>query len=177
MDGPFYVDSRGPHNFVSGSTITLTNVLQAALPPGAYPVLGPNYFNWVGKICRIKAFGEITTGATPGNVTFNWTWGNGTSNTGTLITGVNVTGQANQTGDAIMMEQIFRCRSCGVSGSLFSWGNIFLQNWGEIAIPPFSPAPTTLDLTQNNIIHLQVSRSGSTGESVRFHDITFEAMN
>src|ERR1700745_3872586 len=119
MDGPFYVDTRGPHNYTSTGTITLTNVLQAVLPAAAYANLGGNYFNWVGKAVRMKTFGQITTGATPGNVLMQYMWGNGTSNTGTNIGGANITGVANVANAVFWMESIFRCRVCGASGQLF----------------------------------------------------------
>ena len=83
-DGNFYVDSRGPWIITDSAALTLSTANQLLLPLGNLPVLGSNYW-WAGKEVFIRAFGRITSSATPGTVTFSLLWGNGTSANGTVL--------------------------------------------------------------------------------------------
>src|SRR6516225_6538990 len=77
MDGPFYVDTRAPHINADIAAVTLAATAKALVPVANLPVLGSNYFGWVGKAIRMRLWGRITTGATPGNMTAQIMWGNG----------------------------------------------------------------------------------------------------
>lgn len=176
-DGLFYVDHKPPFNYVSSSPVSLIATLQALLPAGAYPVLGANYFGYVGKAIRIRVAGQYTTGATPGNITIAYLWGSGANNSGTACPNGAVVGVANQSNNTWYSEAVIRCRALGVSGSLFGQGMLFLGGIGQIALPPSNPAAATVDLTQNFIINVQAARSGSTAETMTVHDLTVEALN
>lgn len=182
MDGQFYVDTRAPHISADVASVTLATTAKAMVPVANLPVLGANYFGYVGKAVRMSAFGRMTTGATPGNGTFELLWGNGTDANGTLL---NATGAmtliANQTAAAWWFEMIIRCRALGATGSLFATG-MFCCNPALVAsnmqlVPNATPSTTTCDLTQANYISPQFIRSGSTAETLQVHDFLFEALN
>src|SRR6266567_6707375 len=84
-DGIFYNDLREP--FLSGdqSDITLATTDKALYAAAASPVFGGQYWARVGKKIHIRAFGKITTAATPGNGTFDIYYGSGADATGTII--------------------------------------------------------------------------------------------
>ena len=44
-------------------------------------------------------------------------------------------------------------------------------------VAPTNPAAVTVDLTQNYFLMPQVSRSGSTAETIQLHDAIYEAVN
>jgi hypothetical protein len=179
MDGPFYVDTRPPHNMAAFPSVTLTGVNQALIPAGAYPKLGQNYFGYVGKAVRLTFWGILNTGATPGNIGMQLMWGPGTSNVGTTINNwINCSGQANYVNQDFEYQAILRCRALGTSGSLIMLGHYLQCTWGFGLFPNGGvPAATTLDLTQDYVPNLQASRSGSTSESIQIHDFLFEALN
>ena len=83
MDGPFFVDSRAPHISGDVAAVTLAATAKALVPVANLPILGSNYFGYVGKAVRITIFGRLTTAATPGNGTFSLWWGNGGDANGT----------------------------------------------------------------------------------------------
>jgi hypothetical protein len=177
MDGPFYVDSRGPHISATPAAITLTTTLQALVPVGAYPNLGANYFNWVGKALRMRAAGIATTGATPGNITLNLLWGNGTSNVGAGMCSTTFAGSAGLTNAVWQLEVLMRCRALGSSGQLFVSGFYMQQTTGFLMMPPTGAVVTTFDLTTNSVPSIQISRSGSTVETYQLLDLLLEAVN
>ena len=74
-DGLFYWDSREPFNAADATAVTLAATAKALYPAGAFPVLGGQYFARPGKKLRIRLFGRITTGLTPGNGSFTYTLG------------------------------------------------------------------------------------------------------
>jgi hypothetical protein len=177
MDGPFYVDSRGPHLSASGSVVTLTPTLQALVPIANYPILGSNYFGYVGKAMRIRSAGIINTGATPGTVTYSHLWGNGANNNGAGICTAAMSMTANLVNITYQCEIVIRCRSLGATGTLMSSGFFMCQTFGFVMMPPSGLAAGTFDLTANNIPSIQVSRSGSTAETLQLTDLLIEALN
>ncbi|MGF7236021.1 MAG: hypothetical protein ACQSGP_13830, partial [Frankia sp.] len=151
MDGAFYVDSKLPFPVTSVPAVSLTAAYQVVAPISVIPALGPNYFNYVGKAIRIRAMGQATSVATPGNLTFSYLWNNGvTAGAGTLVCGVALVWIANQTNQCFTSEVVIRCRSLGATGSLFGMGFLFLQGTGIIHMPASAPAAVTVDLTQPN---------------------------
>jgi hypothetical protein len=177
MDGPFYQDSRAP--FLTGDlpSVTLSTTLKSLTPVANIPMLGSNYFNYVGKALRIRAFGRQTTGTTPGNLTMSAVYGTGGDNVGTSIFTSAIVGTASQTNVAFLVDIIIRCRSLGATGSLFGTGIWFITSTGFLLLPFSAPAPATVDLTANNVITLQTARSGTTAESMQLHDIHYESLN
>ena len=184
MDGPFYVDTRAPHLSADVAAVTLSTTDKALIPVANLPILGSNYFSFIGKLVRLRMFGRITTGATPGNGTVDVYWGSGADANGTIIcSSAAVALTASQTNLTWELELFIRCRAMGASGSLFGLG-MFNANVGVLAstlqpvmIPASAPAAVTVDLTAANVISPQFKRSGSTAETMQVHDFMFEAMN
>ena len=164
--------------------MTLATTDKAIIPLANIPVLGSNYFGWVGKAIRLTMFGRISTGATPGNGNWDIYWGSGADANGTIIgSSAAVALTATQTNLSWRMECIIRCRAIGATGALFVTGE-WRANVGVLAtslqpalIPASVPAAVTVDLTVANIISPQFKRSGSTAETMQAHDVIFEALN
>ena len=184
MDGPFWVDLRTPHISADVAAVTLATTAKALVPVANLPALGSNYFGYLGKAVRIRLYGRITTGATPGNMTAQIMWGNGTDANGTIIAATAATAlTASQTNLTWEWDIIVRCRLLGATGALISHG-MFNANVGVLAstlqpvmMPASAPAQVTVDLTQNYVLSPQFLRSGSTAETMQVHEFTFEALN
>ena len=184
-DGLFYVDSRSP--FISGDVgaVTLAATDKALIPVANIPVLGSNYFSFVGKAVRIRLFGRMTTAATPGNGTFSVYYGTGADANGVAVcASAALALSANGTNLSWMAELIIRCRTMGATGTLFGTG-LFCPNVGLIAstlqpvmIPASAPAASaSVDLTASLVLSPQFKRSGSTAETMQVHDVSYEALN
>jgi hypothetical protein len=183
-DGLFYNDNRTPHIQADIAAVTLSTTDLPLYPVGNFPILGANYFGYSGKKLKIRLFGRITTGATPGNGTFDIYWGNGTAANGTIIaSSATVALTASQTNLSWFLECETHARAQGSSGSLFLTGwcafnNAVIANTLQpLLIPASAPAAVTVDLTQANIISVQFKRSGSTAETMQVHDMDVIAMN
>lgn len=184
MDGQFYVDTRQPFMAADAAAVTLSTTALALLPTGNLPVLGSSYFSYVGKCVRMRMWGRMTTGTTPGNLTVNLYWGTNAAANGTvLVTSAATALTASQTSLTWEWDLIVRCRALGATGSLIAHG-MFNANVGVIAstlqpvmLPASAPAAVTVDLTQAFVLSPQVLRSGSTGESMQCHEFVFEAVN
>lgn len=186
MDGPFWVDTRAPHISTDVTSVTLATTNKALVPVANLPVLGANYFSYVGKAVRVTLFGRITTAGTPGNGQFNIYWGSGADANGTIIgSSAAFALTASQSNLSWWLQFIVRCRTLGGAGvgSLFVTGTTEINNavvatsLQPVLIPASAPAAVLVDLTANNVISPQFSRSGSTGESMQVHDFLFEALN
>ena len=183
-DGLFYNDLRAPLISADIASVTLANTDKALYPAAAFPVLGSNYFGFIGKKIRIKMFGRITTVATPGNLTWDVYWNSGADNTGTIIqSSAAVALQANQTNVSWCAEFSIYCRALGATGALMCTGwslfnvGVVLSTAQPVLIPAATAAQTTADLTAANIISVQFKRSGSTAETMQVHDLAVIAMN
>ena len=181
-DGLFYNDLREPFIGSDVAAVTLASTAKALYPAGAFPVLGGQYFARVGKKLRIRLFGRITTGATPGNGSFNVYYGSGADATGiVLMTGTPVALIASQTNLSWAAEIFIHCRSTGSAGTLFCTGRGLFNSAvqaGPILLPASAAAVSAAcDLTAANIISVQYLRSGSTAETMQVHDIEVVAMN
>ena len=184
MDGPFWVDLRAPFMATDAAAVTLSTTALALLPTANLPVLGANYFSYVGKAVRMKLYGRITTGATPGNMTAVLYWGTNAAANGTILVQTAATALTpSQTNLTWEWDMLIRCRALGSSGSLIAFG-MFNANVGVLAstlqpvmLPASAPAAVTVDLTQNFVLSPQFLRSGSTAEAMTVHDFLFEALN
>ena len=184
MDGPFWIDTRAPHMVADVATVTLSTTFKAIVPASAMPVLGSNYFGYMGKAVRIRIWGDITTAATPGNMTAGILWGTGADNNGTVLGQSNATTlSANQALNQFVWDIFVRCRKLGSAGQLIAYGVFgvvpltIASTLQPLMIPSGAQGPTTVDLTQNYVISPQIQRSGSTAETVTVHDFIYEAMN
>jgi len=181
-DGLFYVDARAPHISADVASVTLLTTDLALIPVANIPLLGQNYFSYVGKALRVTMFGRITTVATPGNGTLDIYWGNGGAANGTIIASSPTFALTpNQTNLSWHLQFITRCRALGTSGSLMTTG-FMIFNEAVVAakqmIPASAPAATTVDLTVvSNVISPQFKRSGSTAETMQVHEVLYEALN
>src|SRR5258708_38560247 len=119
-DGRFYTDLREPFISADQSPVTLSTTAKALYTASAFPVLGGQYFSRIGKKLRIRLFGKMTTGATPGNGSFNVYYGTGADANGVaLMTGTPVALVANGTNLSWETELYVHCRSTGSAGTLF----------------------------------------------------------
>lgn len=183
MDGPFWVDLRAPHMSVDPASVTLTTTSKAILPVANLPVLGGNYFSYLGKAVRMRIWGQMTAVATPGNLTVQLYWGTGADANGTVVATSAATALTAGTTLSWEVDLLIRCRALGVSGSLIGHGMVN-ANVGLIAstlqpvmIPASAAAAVTVDLTQNYVLSPQMIASGSAGSAVVVHDFTYEALN
>lgn len=181
-DGPFYLDSRAPFISTNVTAVTLATTDKAMYPKDNFPVLGGNYFNYIGKSILIELFGRFTTAGTPGNLTVDVYYGSGADANGTIISSsAAVALTASQTDLSWYMRYLVRTRTLGASGTLFGTGFIIFNESliaSHMMIPASAPAASAaVDLTAANIISVQFKRSGSTGESARVDEMQVTALN
>jgi hypothetical protein len=184
-DGLFYNDLREPHIAVDVAAVTLSTTAKALYPVSNFPVLGGQYFARVGKKLRIRLFGRMTTGTTPGNGSFNVYYGTGADANGVaLMTGTPVALSASQTNLPWWAEIYVHCRSTGSTGTLFCTGiahfhvSLIASTLQPIMLPASAPAVSgSCDLTAANIISVQYLRSGSTAETMQVHDMEVKSLN
>ena len=185
MDGPFYVDTRAPHISGDVGSVTLTTTAKALIPAANIPVLGGNYFSYVGKAVRIRLFGRMTVTTTPGNLTVQLMYGTGADNNGVVLGASAATAiTASQTNMSWMLEFLVRCRTMGATGTLFCTG-VFQANNAIIAstlqpvmIPATAPAASAAcDLTASLLLSPQAIQSGTPAGSMQVHDVLYESMN
>jgi len=184
MDGPFYQDSRAP--FITGdiTAVTIATTNKALYPVTNFPVLGGNYFNFIGKAMQIDMFGRITTG-TLGNGQFAVYWGSGADANGTIVASSTATAFVNSATNISWKAQFtIRCRSIGSTGTLFCTGwSLFgvaalLSTNAPILIPATAPAVSgSLDLTAANILSVQFNASTATSTSMQVHELMVTALN
>jgi hypothetical protein len=183
MDGPFWVDLRAPHMSADAASVTLLTTAVAVVPTANLPVLGSNYFGFIGKAVRIRLWGQMTAVATPGNLTGSLYWGNGASANGTVVQSFAATALTAGTALSWEWDILVRCRTLGASGALIAHGmfnaNVALigSTLQPVMMPASSAAATTVDLTANNVLSPQLAASGSAGSAVIVHELTWEALN
>lgn len=181
-DGLFYVDHRTPFISADVGSVTIGAANKALVPLANLPILGANYFSYVGKAVRLRMFGRWTTAAAAGTQTFTWLWGTGADNNGTAImSSAAITPSNSQTNLSWMSEVVIRCRSMGATGTLFGTGFMICNEAvvaAKIMIPASAPAASaSVDLTAANVISPQVLATTSTTNTMQVHDFTFEALN
>jgi hypothetical protein len=184
-DGLFYNDLREPFISTDQGAVTLSTTAKALYTAAAFPVLGGQYFVRVGKKLRIRLFGRMTTGTTPGNGSFNVYYGTGGDANGVLLmTGTPVALSASQTNLSWNAEIFVHCRTTGATGTLFCTGkahfhvSLIASTLQPILLPASAAAVSgSCDLTAANIISVQYLRSGSTAETMQVHDIEVIALN
>src|SRR4051794_32930215 len=116
-NGQFFLDTREPHIISDLAAVTLASTDKALYTPSAFPVLGGQYFARPGKKLWILARGKITTAATPGSLTFDIYYGDGTDANGILLaSSAAITLVANQTNLTWSIEFMVRCITGGSAG-------------------------------------------------------------
>jgi hypothetical protein len=181
-DGLFYSDVREPFITVPPGAVTLAATAKALYTASQFPVLGGHYFARPGKKLKIRLFGILTTGATPGNGSFNVYYGTGGDANGVLLmTGTPVALTASQSNLTWELEIVVTCITTGSAGTLRCTGKAIFN---EAVLAPHQMLPTATagvsgacDLTAALIISVQFLRSGSTAESMQVLDMEVTAMN
>lgn len=184
-DGLFYWDTREPFIGADIGAVTLASTDKALYPASNFPVLGGQYFARIGKKLKVRLFGRITTGATPGNGTFDVYYGTGADANGTILaSSATLALTASQTNLSWEAEVTVHCRSIGSAGTLFCTGRAFFNNavlansLQPMLIPASAAAVSSgVDLTAASIISVQFKRSGSTAETMQVHDMEVVSAN
>lgn len=184
-DGLFYRDLREPFVSVNVGAVTLSTTDLALYPAANFPALGGQYWARPGKKMRIRLFGQMTTGTTPGNGTFDIYYGTGAAANGTIIaSSATVALTASQTNISWMLDITITCRTTGATGTLFctgmAWFNqaVLGTTLQPLMIPASAPVVSgSVDLTAANIISVQFKRSGSTAETMQVVEMEVEALN
>lgn len=179
-----YHETIDPPIFADEAAVTLAATNKALIPASRYN-LGTQFFNKPGRKLRIRAFGKITTGVTPGNMTAALLFGTGADANGTsLVASAAFALTASQTNLSWNAEFYVHCRSIGPAGTLFGTGWIELNpavvasTLQPIMIPPSAGVVSAaVDLTGTFIPSLQVLRSGSTVETMTVQDFDISPMN
>jgi hypothetical protein len=183
MDGQFYNDLVKPFMITPAGAVTLAATNKALYTVGNTPAMGKDYW-WAGKAVRIRAFGQITTAATPGNLTIAVLYGTGADANGTsIVASAAQTLVANQTNISWWFDCTVRCISIGSAGTLFGTGRmefgtaVIAAGWA--LLPATAPAVSgSVDLTvASNVLSLQALRSGSTAETMQVVDLQIFALN
>jgi hypothetical protein len=182
-----YNDLREPFISADIAAVTLAATAKALYPAANFPALGPFYWGKLGKKLRIRLFGRMTTGATPGNGSFNVYYGTGADAAGVAImTGTPVALLANATNLSWQAEIFVHTRSIGNAGTLFCTGRcdfnvgLIASTTAPILLPASAPAVSgacNLEAGNTNIISVQFLRSGSTAETMQAHDIEISSLN
>ena len=184
-DGLFYNDLREPCISTDITAVTLAATNKALYPVSNFPVLGGQYFARPGKKIRIRLFGRITTGLTPGNLTIGVLYGTGADANGVVLASSAATALvASQTNLSWGLNVFVHCRSTGSTGTLFVTGfcrfnpGAILSTGQPMMIPASAPVVSAAcDLTAALIISVQALRSGSTAEVMQIHDMEVTALN
>lgn len=182
MDGPFYLDTREPFFTVPTTAITLAATAKALYTAAQFPPLGAGYMSRPGKKLRIRLAGIMTTGATPGNGSFNVYWGTGADANGVLLmTGTPVALTAGQTALTWELEIVITCITTGATGTARCSGHALFN---EAILAPHQMLPTatmadsaSIDFTAALIPSVQFLRSGSTGETMQVREMEVTALN
>jgi len=183
-DGLYYVDSRQPFISADVAAVTMAATAKALIPAANIPVLGGNYFSFIGKAMRIRLFGRMTVAASPGNLTMQLMYGTGADANGVVLAASAATAiTASQTNISWQCEYVVRCRSMGATGTLFCTGScianpaIIASTAQPMMIPASAPAASAAcDLTASLLLSPQVIQSGTAG-TIQVHDVLYEALN
>ena len=185
-DGIYYVDSKAPFAVADQGAVTLAATSKQLWPTvNETPTSGGGYW-WPGKKVRLRVYGKITTGATPGNLTLDIRYGTTDAGGTQLATSAAVTLIASQTNIPFHIDAYITCRGIGVSGSggsFLAWGvaqfgaAVIATTAQPIFIPASAPAAVNADTTVSSGLHIGAARSGSTAETMTAVDVIFQAFN
>lgn len=184
-DGLFYQDTREPFVTVPPAAVTLATTDKALYTASQFPTLGGNYFARVGKKVRIRLFGQMTTGATPGNGTFDVYYGTGADANGVIIASSGTLALvAGATNLSWTLDIVVTCRTTGSAGTLFCTGKadlnvgLLLSTVAPMLIPASAPTVSgACDLTAALLLSVQFKRSGSTAETMQVLEMEVTALN
>lgn len=179
-----YHETLAPFSSSFETAATLAATYVALIPAARYAQLGTQFFNVPGRKLFIRMHGQITTGATPGNLQIGVLFGTGANNNGvTLAAGAAIALTASQTNVPFEIEMTIRSTTTlGATGTLFARG-VFRAGAVVMAttlnlVPATAPAVSAAcDLTGTLIPSIQALRSGSTAETMQVLDYDFAPLN
>lgn len=179
----FFHDTREPMFVSNLAAITLATTLKALYTASNFPVIGGQYFARPGKKVKIRLFGSLSTGLTPGNGVWSVLYGTGADANGVVLASSAAHALiASQTNISFEVEVTIRCITTGNTGTLEVTGRV-IYNAAVVAtfvqmIPASAAAPSAAcDLTAALILSIQFSRSGSTAETIAITDLDIHALN
>lgn len=183
--GQFYHDTVPPFITADEAAVTLSTTNKALVPTARYGNLGAQFFNQIGRKLRIRAFGKITTGTTPGNLTMALLWGTGADANGvSIVASAAAALTASQTNISWEFEAYVHARSLGATGTLFGTGKfvagpaVMATTLAPLFLPPSAAVVSaSVDLTGSLIPSLQALRSGSTAETMTVQDFELSLLN
>lgn len=172
-----------PLVFADEAAVTLATTYKALIPAARYNI-GSQFFNKPGRKLRIRAFGKITTAATPGNGQVGILFGTGADNNGVnVVQSAAFALVASQTNISFLVEVYIHARSIGATGTLFGtgvveFGTAVVASTAQPILMPASAAAVSasVDLTGSLIPSLQFLRSGSTAETMTVQDYDISPM-
>lgn len=160
------------------AAVTLAATNKALYPAANFPIIEANTFARIGKRMKIRLFGKITTGATPGNLTMALFYGTGADADGvSLVASAAQTLIASQTNLSWEAEFDVHVRSIGAAGTFFARGkatfNPAVIAAGTFVMPASAAAVSgACDMTAaGKILSVQALRSGSTAETMTVQDM------
>lgn len=179
-----YHETIDPAVWADEASVTLASTYKALIPAARYN-LTSQFFNKAGRKLRIRAFGKITTAATPGNLTMAILFGTGADANGVSVcASAAVALTASQTNLSWEATFYIHCRSIGPTGTLFGTGwleanaAVIASSLQPIMIPASAAVVSgACDLTGLLIPSLQALRSGSTAETMTVQDYDISPMN
>lgn len=171
----------------SGSPVTNTTTETILFPNVTIPA---NYMQ-DGRLLRLKAFGQWSTGTGPPTVIFSIRWG---GVAGTLICkSATITTIASVTAAPWELEAMLQTRSNGSSGTVMGNGHAILYSGtaptaasatGAAAVAPMTnggvltPAVATLDLTADTALSTTLTWSASsTSHTITGLNYSLESLN
>ena len=179
-----YHETIDPAVNTDEAAVTLAATYSALIPTARYN-LGTQFFSKVGRRLRIRAFGKITTGITPGNGQIGILFGtNASANGVNVVQSAAFALTASQTNLSWNAEFYIHCRSLGATGTLFGTGwiefnpAVVASTAQPLMIPPSAAVVSAAcDLTGTLVPSLQFLRSGSTAETITVQDYDLSPMN
>jgi hypothetical protein len=180
-DGGHYRDTRQPLTTADHPSVTLSTTAKALwVSTEGATALPANYWT-VGKHIEMTAFGRMTSGTTPGNITISIN--NSTADAGgTAVSSNAVAWSASQTAKSWHAKAYIHCRSVSSTGTLFMTGKFecavgaIASTLAPLMLPDNTPATVTQDTTAAGGITFQALRSGSTAETMQTHELMFESL-
>ena len=171
-----------------GATYTNSTTETSLLPaPAVYTLPGNNGFWYIGKSLRVTAWGEIATGAAPGNLNFRIRYGSATGGVIVADTGAIAMTASIATKFIWSVEVVITCRAIGsgTSGSLFGIGRA--AGMTSVTPPVISsmgsagnatPAAAGVDTTTATTLQLTGLTSAAVAATqIILHAFYLEALN
>jgi hypothetical protein len=172
--------------YADETAITLATTMKALWVPGR-TLVPANYFNRIGRMAKLTAFGKATTDGTAGNYVFEMGYGSGDAPT-PLQAGPTIAGTVSQTNVAWTAWGIMETRTLGATagaGTARMWGqwNPAVALVASTLSPYLFPAVTEADITSidftvgTNALTYQLQRSGAGVWTATTTHVLLESLN